>query len=1082
MLKLILGTDWKANTDAVFRCIGRNVSAQKINNILIVPELVSHESERKLSRYCGNTVSRYAQVLSFTRLASRVSEAVGHGVPACMDDGGRLVAMASAAKQLHSKLKVYAAVETKPEFLMGMLDSVDEFKRCCISPADLLAASAKAEGSFAQKLEELSLLLETYNSVCARGKRDPRDRMDWLLVQLQDSDFAQEHTFFVDGFPDFTIQNLEILKHIICNSPDVTISFNCDCVASDNVAFEKAGDTAHKILQIAKRNHIPFEIITVQPLEYPTNPVWENLLQGAVPPVDCVQAYQVKSVHEECTLAADRILDLIELGARYRDIRLVCGNLEEYKIAVQSVFSRCDIPVYLSGKEDVLSKSVVHTVLSALDAVSSGFESKNVLMYLKSALSPLSLSECDVIENYVFTWSVKGTQWLSPWTKHPSGLSAQWTQRTNDELERLNDVKEKAMKPLQKLSDRLRKSVRLSDMVHALYSFLEDICMAQRLDEMAARMQQQGQLRNCQIMNQLWEILLNALEQLEDVLGQTAWEEDTFVRLLKQLLSQYSVGTIPSVLDAVAMGDISTMRCQESEHLILLGASEGSLPRYAAGNGVLTDQERTALRGLGVPLTGGAIDGLQISFSEILATFCGAKKSIFVSCSTEQPSFVFKRVKDMASETNQVPVLLGSTRRSRLEAGVLLVRQSSAIAAEKLGVQDTYDKVAKSREYTLGKLSTETVGKLYGTTLNWSASQIDELAKCRLGYFFKYGLRLKERKTSTLDPIELGNFIHAVLEYVVGKVMELGGFSQVSFDQVTALATEATAAYGKEHLGQLDSDRVAYLFDRISNQLRFVLEEIFEELRASKFAPIAEELAFGQGGQMPAIHIEGKSMAADLGGRVDRIDVWNTDNATFFRVVDYKSGQKSFDYCDILNGIGLQMLLYLFALEDAGADILGDKRVPAGVQYFSATVPTVNTSSDISEEDAKQERIGAWKRKGLLLKDPSVLEAMEPGEDFRRLSCQRNKNGDIVGDVADIKQLKSLKKYIHRYLEALLDDLSSGNVEANPYMRGVNTACRFCPYKPVCNQRELAGARNYQAVKADRFWDDVEKEVSDYGN
>ena len=64
-----------------------------------------------------------------------------------------------------------------------------------ISPEDLMNASRQTEGNLAQKLEELSLILESYNSICARGKKDPRDQMTWLLEQLEDSNFAEDHVF-----------------------------------------------------------------------------------------------------------------------------------------------------------------------------------------------------------------------------------------------------------------------------------------------------------------------------------------------------------------------------------------------------------------------------------------------------------------------------------------------------------------------------------------------------------------------------------------------------------------------------------------------------------------------------------------------------------------------------------------------------------------------------------------------------------------------------------------------------------------------------------------------------------------------
>jgi ATP-dependent helicase/nuclease subunit B len=162
MLHLILGPDWTANRDEILRRVSRDVGEEKTGRILMVPELISHDTERRLCAWAGDTASRHAEVLSFTRLARRVSEEMGHAADEALDAGGRVVAMASCTRQLASRLKAYASVETKPEFLKGLIDGVDEFKRCCISPVDLMAASQQTEGSLSQKLEELSLILEGY--------------------------------------------------------------------------------------------------------------------------------------------------------------------------------------------------------------------------------------------------------------------------------------------------------------------------------------------------------------------------------------------------------------------------------------------------------------------------------------------------------------------------------------------------------------------------------------------------------------------------------------------------------------------------------------------------------------------------------------------------------------------------------------------------------------------------------------------------------------------------------------------------------------------------------------------------------
>ena len=136
VLTLLLGRDWTANRNEILSRIASDVREKKGSRILMVPELISHDTERRLAAIAGDTSSRFAQVLSFTRLARRICDIVGNAAEDTLDNGGRVVAMAASTRQLHSRLKAYAAVETKPEFLANMVDAVDEFKRCCITPGD----------------------------------------------------------------------------------------------------------------------------------------------------------------------------------------------------------------------------------------------------------------------------------------------------------------------------------------------------------------------------------------------------------------------------------------------------------------------------------------------------------------------------------------------------------------------------------------------------------------------------------------------------------------------------------------------------------------------------------------------------------------------------------------------------------------------------------------------------------------------------------------------------------------------------------------------------------------------------------
>lgn len=1086
MLTLIYGADWTANRNEILRMIANDVSARKNNRILLVPELISHDTERRLCAVAGDTCSRYAEVMSFSRLTRRICEWTGCGLQECLDNGGRLVAMAAAARHLHSKLKVYASVETKPEFLAELIDAVDEFKRCCIKPKDLLLASQQTEGAFAQKLEELSLLLECYDAICQQGKRDPRDQLSWGIEQLEDCDFAQNHAFYIDGFPDFTMQNMAVIEHLILHSHHVVISMNCDRPGSSQLAFTKAGDTAAKLLRIAENNGVSVNLKKIDIADRKFTGVFEKLFQGNLSLSESVseslQTLQTQSIHEECVYAVERILSLTQNGNRYRDIAVVCGDMPAYKNAFMMQCQLCGIPAYIAGTDDILEQSVMITVLAALETALGGLETKDTLRYLKSALSPISLEACDRLENYVLLWGIQGKKWAANWTMHPEGLQENWTQQNTADLQYLNEVREFALTPILHLAEGFKNATHLSEQIASIYNFLDDIHLQDRLSDLADRMNTSGDNRSAQIMNQLWEILLSALEQLDDILGQTHWENDGFIRLFRLLLSQYDVGTIPPVLDSVLFGPVTAMRCQEEKHLIVLGAMEGKFPGYGTSSGVLSDQERNTLRHLGVPLTGGAAEGLEIEFSEIYGVFCGAGDTITVSCVSGQSSYVFRRLSQMCGGDTLPDDVLGAASVNPMEAAAYLCRCGNDKDAVYLGITDYYQLALKRCQHDLGEVSQKGISGLYGRKLNLSASQIDKQADCRLAYFLKYGLRAKEQKPVSVDPAEFGTYVHAVLENTAREICARGGFKAVSLEQTMEIAEKFSKEYVQAHFNQLDSQRIAYLFQRNDRELLMIVEELWKEFQQSSFKPVDFEVAFGNQAQMDAIQIPNSAMDAQLRGFVDRVDAWQEDGRNYFRVVDYKTGKKDFDYCDVFNGLGLQMLLYLFALEQGGEAILGSNPVPAGVQYFPARVPVLSAEGNLSDEEAEAERESQWKRKGLILEDDDILFAMENTDSPKRLSCKRRKDGSVTGDIASREQFKLLNRYVFHVLAKMVEDIASGNVTPNPYTRGnSHNACRFCPYGAVCHAATVEDRRNYKMMSSLRFWDEIEKELSDNG-
>ena len=107
---------------------------------------------------------------------------------------------------------------------------------------------------------------------------------------------------------------------------------------------------------------------------------------------------------------------------------------------------------------------------------------------------------------------------------------------------------------------------------------------------------------------------------------------------------------------------------------------------------------------------------------------------------------------------------------------------------------------------------------------------------------------------------------------------------------------------------------------------------------------------------------------------------------------------------------------------------------------------------------------------------------MEPGDTPNRMNYKVKKDGSLTGDLADRDQLKQLERYIFRYLAQMVEDIASGNVEPNPYTRGSShSACDYCPYGAICHQKTVSGRRNYKTMTAERFWEEIGKELSRHG-
>ena len=1108
MLKLLLGRSGTGKTDAILREIAADNSRPCL---LIVPEQHSHDTERRLCAAAGPGVSLYGEVLSFTRLANRVFSVTGGLAAPTLDAGGRLLLMYQAVKGTAPQLRVFQRPSRRPEFLTGLIATVDELKSGAVSPQALMEAAQEQDDAEGDKLQDIALIYGAYEALTARQGADPRDRLTRLADALSHSGWARGRRIYLDGFTDFTPQERQVISVLLEQADCVTAALTCDHLTEDEGGcgvFSPARHTAAALIRLAGQAGVGWEQRVLTGPAQGRTPALAALEAGlfdrSAPPAAGVPSgltlFLARSPRSEAEWAAAGILRLVrEEGYRFRDIAVGCRSMEGWGELLETVFARYGIPLFLSRMDDILQKPVLTLITAALATVAGGYRYDDIFRYLKTGLTGLADEDRDLLENYVLKWDLRGSRWTAraDWTMHPEGYAQTFRPEDHALLERINAARRQVVGPLETL--RKNKDATGAGHTKALYRFLEDIDLPGRLLQRAELLRARGEDGLAEEYRQLWDILCTAMEQCALILGEVPMELEEFSHLFALVLSQYDVGAIPVSLDRVTAGELPRLAHRHCRALFLLGADDASLPQAAPSPGLLNDDDRSLLASYGMELAPTLTDKLYRENTILYEACALPREYLCVSWAAagsggeeQRPSFLVRRLRALfpGLPVTEEAGLDGSFRlcapRPALELAGVFPQAGQALRALP-GYGPLVDRMEGAARLERGHLSRGAVDALYGRRVPMSASRMDKFKSCHFSYFMQYGLRAKARRGAGFQAPEYGTFVHYVLEHVFSSD-GWRGTDGPDRDTLKALTRQAVADYVAGELGGLETEsaRFRYLFGRLLQSVEQVVENVAEELSASDFRPIAFELGFGSRGDLPPVEIVQDGVTVSLSGFVDRVDGWVKDDRLYLRVVDYKTGRKRFDLTDVWNGLGLQMLVYLFTLKDEGRALWESREiVPAGVLYLPAHTVLVSGSRSMTEAERRRRQDAGLRRSGLVLDDGQVLDAMEHiGPEGPRFLPVRvsPRTGQISGDaLVSAQRLGRLERHIGRVLGEIASEIAAGSIAADPYWRGPErNACRWCDYAAACCFEEGRGEdrrRWLPTVKGEDFWRAVEQQA-----
>jgi ATP-dependent nuclease, subunit B len=248
------------------------------------------------------------------------------------------------------------------------------------------------------------------------------------------------------------------------------------------------------------------------------------------------------------------------------------------------------------------------------------------------------------------------------------------------------------------------------------------------------------------------------------------------------------------------------------------------------------------------------------------------------------------------------------------------------------------------------KIEKELLDKIYlEGNIHTSISRLEKYAECPFSYHLRYGLNIKDRSNQSNNYFaNIGTFLHEIIketfDYIkennINEKITNGGLPKKS---VYTLKEELLLTQDKE----LEDNVQKYIYEienivnksiekvkqkeqfqefkfkknneivlnKIENEVNKICLDINEGIRLSEFKILKNEATFGSGKrdyENIVYDIDSKSKVF-LEGAIDRIDVSDINE---FRIIDYKSSDKTIEIPKVINGLSLQLITYLSVIEE----------------------------------------------------------------------------------------------------------------------------------------------------------------------
>lgn len=1098
-LQLVLGSSGSGKSAYIYGdIIKKSIENPDKEFIIVVPEQYTMQTQRNVVSLHKNHGVMNIDIVSFGRLAYRVFDEVGTKQQAVLEDTGKRMVIRKVLEQQKKRLDVFKGNVNRSGFISELKSTISELLQYNISPDMLLESGQALKGKplLSGKLKDVAAIYDGFRNYIQEKYITAEEILDILYGEVDKSGVLKGCEVYLDEFTGFTPSQYKLLEKLLKICKKVVISLSVDPdeepyhLGPPYKLFYLTKETIYKLEKLCMNAHIcrDEDILLSSPgecrfkgsrdLAFLEKNIYRSKVLAYERAPEHIRLIQLKEPSNEADFAGGEILRLVrEEGYRFRDIAIVAGSVENYEHTIEKVFKDMEIPFFIDSKKSILGNALVEFIRAALDMIYRDFSYESVFRYLRTGFTGICRETVDAMENYVLAVGIRGkSRWNMRWDKRVKGVAT-------EDLLRLNEARAAFCEYVMPLYESLHgrdKTVR--DFTVGLFEHMEQLKIQEKVEKWRQKFETENALALAREYAQIFKVVVELLEKMVDILGDEQLPLKEYIDILQSGFDEQKVGLIPPSMDQVVVGDIKRTRLDGVKVLFFMGVNDGLVPTVQKGGGIFTDADKETLEIFKMELAPTAKQNTYNEQFYLYACLTKASEKLYMTYAAMDmnkkpmtPSTLVRRLQKifprLETETGR-DSSLGFSSKREVYARLIDGLRAYARGEEIRGFDSVFGWFKQDKSFA-GKLdmlldgtfyrhpeevlSAGIVRALYGEVPLHSITTLEQYASCAFAHFLQYGLHLSERQRYELSAPDIGSIFHDAIDRF-SKRMGQGAYDWFSIpDDVRDFMTESCvqeAASEYNHTIMLDNSRNEYLMQRMKRIAKRTTWALQRQILKGDFVPKDYEVSFTADMGLESMTISlPEQEVMKLQGKIDRLDCCEDENNVYVKVVDYKTGTKSFDLIALYSGLQLQLAVYLnAAMELESREHPGKKVVPAGILYYHIDDPIIDM--DTGDLPVDEEILSRLKMDGLVNGSREVIGRMDKGLEGKSqvIPVALKKDGELsaLSKVASEADFIVMSQYVKKKIGSLAGDIARGNIRIQPYARKNSSACDYCSYRSVC--------------------------------